>query len=576
MIGLITFDCSTRVKVPLQCIRDDDHKFNLKEKLDCARNGNWGGTYMYKALDTALSVIMDVPDDVEIWIICLTDGESSDDSSIVESRLCASRDNVHVILIGVDLCGSLYGPMQALCRKFGPPGQTKTKGFFIPTVSELDEMNNAFQSVANIIPVSQTFQLDGELSNEDCRHLMKMYLPKFIAAHDMLLQSFWIQLLYRRVKVFDENQEFNYNKTHDSLGSSLMDTMLFEVEQFLREDQVDSWSGKNHQQLIYDFADKSSPEFRLVCTAPEKIDLKTRKKYESLNLPGFIIPTSENLEKRSTLDQFLSQALDLPLVTGKDGQKRLQCIDDNGFVLTLDFTMKLLSMHERIACRVPCILEGETGVSKTALTKMYSILVNSRLSLLAEQSTASIIANFETQLKAKGFSFEWCTTNADSLIRLQEALFSASERTVDDETCLSDLFSLAQEEGFREGTTAVARELFVLLKTACDVRCRSFQAPPSEYLACGDGDVKIVSKFLEWFAGAFLEPTFFEINVHASLTEADVLHYFNDIRASAKKLKDSQAAVVVFLDGKPSSLIHDCAIFFCEKNYLQTFCLIHH
>jgi hypothetical protein len=410
-------------------------------------------------------------------------------------------------------------------------------------------MNNAFQSVANCIPVSQTFLLDGDLSDEKCRHLMTRYLPKYIAAHDMLLQSFWIKLLYRRVKVFDENKEFNYNETYDSLGSSLMETMLFEVEQFLREDQVDSWNGKNHRQLIYDFTDKNAPEFRLVCTAPEKMDLKTRKKYESLKLPDFKIPTSENLEKRSTLDQFLSQALDVPLVTGKDGQERLECIDDNGFVLTLDFTMKLLSMHERIACHVPCIIEGETGVSKTALTKMYSILLNSRSSLLAKKNTASILSNFETQLKAKGVSFELCTTNADSLTRLREALLSASEQTVDESTCLIDPYSLAQEEYWRDGTTEAARELFALLKTECDVRCPSFQVPPSEYLACGEGDIKLLSKFLDWFAGAFLEPTFFEINVHASLTEADVLHYFNDIRASAKKLKDSQATVVVFLDG---------------------------
>jgi hypothetical protein len=560
MIGLITFDNSTRVQVPLQRVCDENHKIVLKTELNHARNGRWGGTRMYRALDKALDAIEEISDDVEIWIICLTDGESSDGSTLVESRLRDSRGNVNVILIGVDLHGSLYEPMRALCEKFRYPNQPQTKGFFIPTVSELDAMNGAFQSVANCIPVSQTFQLDGELSNEDCWRLMKMYLPKFIAEHDMLLQSFWIKFLYRRVKVFDENKEFNYNKTHDSLGSSLMETMLFEVEQFLREDQVESWSGKNHHQLIYDFANKGAPEFRFVCTSPEEMDLKTREKYESLKLPGFIIPTTEHLEKRSTLDRFLSQALDVPLVTGEDGQQRLQCIDDNCFVLTLDFTMKLLSIHERIACRVPCIIEGETGVSKTALTKMYSILINSHFSLVAKETTARMLADFETQLKAKGVSFESCTSNADNFTRLQEALLTVSENAVDESSYdLRDLFSLAQEEGCGDGKTKAASELFVLLKTACDARSDMFQVPPSKYLAGDSGDTKFVSEFLSWFAGAFLEPTFFEINVHASLTETDVLHYFNDIRSSANKLKDSQASVVVFLDGESSSLIHDSA-----------------
>jgi hypothetical protein len=36
-----------------------------------------------------------------------------------------------------------------------------------------------------------------------------------------------------------------------------------------------------------------------------------------------------------------------------DGEQRISCIDDHSFVLTLDFTMKLLSIHERVAC---CIL----------------------------------------------------------------------------------------------------------------------------------------------------------------------------------------------------------------------------
>jgi hypothetical protein len=48
-------------------------------------------------------------------------------------------------------------------------------------------------------------------------------------------------------------------------------------------------------------------------------------------------------------------------------------------VLTLDFVMKMLCMNERIACRVPCIVEGETGVSKTALTRMLFVLLNRRL-----------------------------------------------------------------------------------------------------------------------------------------------------------------------------------------------------
>ena len=101
-----------------------------------------------------------------------------------------------------------------------------------------------------------------------------------------------------------------------------------------------------------------------VCTAPDAMDTSTRQKHEELKLPRFSIPTKRKLQQRSMLDRFLSQALSVPLEEGK-----LTCIDDNNFILTLDFTMKLLSSHERVACRTPCIIEGKTGVFQDSLNQ---------------------------------------------------------------------------------------------------------------------------------------------------------------------------------------------------------------
>jgi ABC-type uncharacterized transport system fused permease/ATPase subunit len=63
----------------------------------------------------------------------------------------------------------------------------------------------------------------------------------------------------------------------------------------------------------------------------------------------------------------------------KDG--RLTAIDDSNYVLTLDYTLKMLNMHERYMCGVPVIIEGETGVGKTALVEMLSKLWNQSLQL---------------------------------------------------------------------------------------------------------------------------------------------------------------------------------------------------
>lgn len=56
---------------------------------------------------------------------------------------------------------------------------------------------------------------------------------------------------------------------------------------------------------------------------------------------------------------------------------RLGIIDDNDYVLTLDYTLKMLNIHERCECDMPVVIEGETGVGKTALVEMLSKLWNS-------------------------------------------------------------------------------------------------------------------------------------------------------------------------------------------------------
>ena len=77
------------------------------------------------------------------------------------------------------------------------------------------------------------------------------------------------------------------------------------------------------------------------------------------------------MKLRSNLDVYLSRALNVPLVND-----RLKLIDDCDYVLTIDFATKMLNMHERRKCGIPVIIEGETGVGKTALIEMLSKLWN--------------------------------------------------------------------------------------------------------------------------------------------------------------------------------------------------------
>ncbi len=82
------------------------------------------------------------------------------------------------------------------------------------------------------------------------------------------------------------------------------------------------------------------------------------------------------MSSRDILDDLLSRALNIQLEND-----RLVAIDDSAYVLTLDYTIKMLNIHERYECGVPVIIEGETGVGKTALIEMLSKLWNQSLLL---------------------------------------------------------------------------------------------------------------------------------------------------------------------------------------------------
>ena len=81
-----------------------------------------------------------------------------------------------------------------------------------------------------------------------------------------------------------------------------------------------------------------------------------------------------DLYKRDTLDRYISRALNIKNPNSQNF--KLAVFDDNNYVLTLDFALKMLNIHERFMCGVPVIIEGETGVGKTALISMLSKLWN--------------------------------------------------------------------------------------------------------------------------------------------------------------------------------------------------------
>ena len=100
-----------------------------------------------------------------------------------------------------------------------------------------------------------------------------------------------------------------------------------------------------------------------------------------------------DLYNRCFLDKYLSRALNVEMEDG-----RIPVLDDSAYVLTLDYAIKMLNIHERFKCGVPVIIEGETGVGKTALVEMLSKLWNQSLLLQWRKEKAVIIQSLLKKL----------------------------------------------------------------------------------------------------------------------------------------------------------------------------------
>ena len=516
-MGLIRFNHKYQELIPLQQVTSENQRRSLRKAMHAARHNPRGSTHMFHALChvvTALTRNDNAGGDT--WIICLTDGQSWDSSAALIPQLQASPNNLHISLIGVNLDPQINTDMEMLCRKYQTENR-HNKGFFLPTSADMIEIEQAFNQVAARIPVSQTFELDGIMSDAECRAKLEEHRPNFIQPDNKILFSFWVKYLYRRCRVFDDNEDFNYNENQESLGSSLMEVMLKESSQNLQRAQNCNWSSSNHVQLIYDFSDQGNPQFRLICTSPDDLDADQKERLSQLNLPGFYLPTTADLRKRETLDLYLSQALNIPLNEDEMGRKRLQCIDDNKFVLTLDFCLKLLSIHERVFCGVPCIMEGETGVSKTALTKMYSILINSQQRSAASESTEKVLDSMLAELSRRYPSVD-----------VEEQYGSAQK------------ILLYLEPSSHHNAEEASLTINNMLKQA--------NARRSAIFSCIPKNLNNSSELLNWFRESCLEPTFFDINIHGSLTADELRIKVDEARRVARKLAHLNIKVVVFLD----------------------------
>ena len=72
------------------------------------------------------------------------------------------------------------------------------------------------------------------------------------------------------------------------------------------------------------------------------------------------------------LEEYLCRALKIRQTSGEG----VPVLRNRGYVLTLDYLLKMISVHERQQSGLPVIISGETGVGKTFLLETLSDLYN--------------------------------------------------------------------------------------------------------------------------------------------------------------------------------------------------------
>ena len=83
------------------------------------------------------------------------------------------------------------------------------------------------------------------------------------------------------------------------------------------------------------------------------------------------------LHRKLKDQKVLQKCLCTALQIRKDpSQSEISVLKNQGYVLTLDYLLKMLSVHERQQCGMPVVISGETGVGKTFLLETLSKLYN--------------------------------------------------------------------------------------------------------------------------------------------------------------------------------------------------------
>ena len=320
----------------------------------------------------------------------------------------------------------------------------------------------------------------------------------------------------------------------------------------MAEDYQVDWHQVNHEQLVYCKHDvvldgKPAVDYKwsVLATNPDATDAGWQQRQRMLRSLKMQVPTTDDLARpdRRVLDAYLANGLGIELheqrvENSSNGAQfdfplgTLPIINQRQFVLTLDFVMKLLCMNERIECGVPCIMEGETGVSKTELTRMLFVLKNA-VARTPSELEKSLIAGAAVSKSGMGGHAD---RQLGALRKLAD-FWRVGEELQNDEKAWCSAEELALR--IARGRCAEVAEALLAELSADPSLDPLAELEPSErerVLSTCRQDAAAAAQLLKWYVTTCIERhplwstqqqrsldwTFFPIDVHAALTPQDI------------------------------------------------------
>ena len=207
------------------------------------------------------------------------------------------------------------------------------------------------------------YEFEALNDKNECREHIYDCIDKLVSRgrRNKIYEVSFTKFLYRRVRFFT-NFYYTLNEVIPKLGSIAMSQMIQEAKSLSEI----SFHDDNYPRLylIYD------PDFALHLLHNNWDEVPTGiktlwKDADPLKRPEFL--------NRNHFLKCLSWLVNTKYETCERIMNQMK------FILTENFAYKLFHIHERKLTTLPLIIEGDTGIGKTYLLKLYSLLLNANI-----------------------------------------------------------------------------------------------------------------------------------------------------------------------------------------------------